>query len=134
MTSPRTLRNFIGGAYADSGDAATSDVVNPATGQVVAQAPVSGAEEVDAAYAAADRAFGEWGRTTPSERQQALLKIADAIEEHAEELISLESENTGKIKALTASEEIPPMVDQLRFFAGAARTRVAAVQSCPALK
>ncbi|WP_439938353.1 gamma-aminobutyraldehyde dehydrogenase [Nocardia sp. N13] len=121
MTSPRTLRNFIGGAYVDSGDVATSDVVNPATGQVVAQAPVSGAEEVDAAYAAADRAFGEWGRTTPSERQQALLKIADAIEEHAEELISLESENTGKIKALTASEEIPPMVDQLRFFAGAAR-------------
>jgi len=121
VTSPRTLRNFIGGAYVDSGDVATSDVVNPATGQVVAQAPVSGAEEVDAAYAAADRAFGEWGRTTPSERQQALLKIADAIEEHAEELISLESENTGKIKALTASEEIPPMVDQLRFFAGAAR-------------
>ena len=121
MTSPRTLRNFIGGSYVAPGDAATSDVVNPATGQVVAQAPVSGAEEVDAAYAAADRAFGEWGRTTPSERQQALLKIADAIEEHAEELIALESENTGKIKALTASEEIPPMVDQLRFFAGAAR-------------
>jgi betaine-aldehyde dehydrogenase len=121
VTSPRTLRNFIGGAYVDSGDAATSAVVNPATGQVVAQAPVSGAEEVDAAYAAADRAFGEWGRTTPSERQQALLKIADAIEDHAEELIALESENTGKIKALTASEEIPPMVDQLRFFAGAAR-------------
>ena len=59
MTSPRTLRNFIGGAYVDAGDAATSDVVNPATGQVVAQAPVRGAEEVDAAYDAADRAFGE---------------------------------------------------------------------------
>ncbi|HEY0646061.1 MAG TPA: gamma-aminobutyraldehyde dehydrogenase [Nocardioides sp.] len=121
MTSPRTLRNFVGGAYVDSGAGATSDVVNPATGQVVAHAPVSGTEEVDAAYEAASKAFGEWGRTTPSERQQALLKIADAIEEHAEELIALESENTGKIKALTASEEIPPMVDQLRFFAGAAR-------------
>ena len=121
MTSPRTLRNFVGGAYVDSGAAATSDVVNPATGQVVAHAPVSGAAEVDAAYEAAGKAFGEWGRTTPSERQQALLKIADAIEDHAEELIALESENTGKIKALTASEEIPPMVDQLRFFAGAAR-------------
>ena len=121
MTSPRTLRNFIAGAHVDGGSGATSDVVNPATGQVVARAPISGAEEVDAAYEAADRAFGEWGRTTPSERQQALLKIADAIEEHAEELIALESENTGKIKALTASEEIPPMVDQLRFFAGAAR-------------
>ncbi|WP_374454870.1 gamma-aminobutyraldehyde dehydrogenase [Nocardioides sp.] len=121
MTSPRTLRNFIGGAYVDSGSGSSSDVVNPATGQVVAHAPVSGAEEVDAAYDAAQRAFGEWGRTTPSERQQALLKFADSIEEHAEELIALESENTGKIKALTASEEIPPMVDQLRFFAGAAR-------------
>jgi betaine-aldehyde dehydrogenase len=121
VTSPRTLRNFIGGTYVDGSAGATSDVVDPTTGQVVAQAPVSGAEEVDAAYEAADRAFGEWGSTTPSERQQALLKIADAIEAHAEELISLESANTGKIKALTASEEIPPMVDQLRFFAGAAR-------------
>ncbi|WP_241005325.1 gamma-aminobutyraldehyde dehydrogenase [Nocardioides sp. zg-1228] len=121
MTSPRTLRNFIGGTYVDGSAGATSDVVDPTTGQVVAHAPVSGAEEVDAAYASAERAFGEWGRTTPSERQQALLAIADAVEEHAEELIALESENTGKIKALTATEEIPPMVDQLRFFAGAAR-------------
>ncbi|WP_307814266.1 gamma-aminobutyraldehyde dehydrogenase [Nocardioides baculatus] len=121
MTSPRTLRNFIGGAYVDAEAGATSEVVNPATGEVVAHAPVSGGEEVDAAYAAADTAFAEWGRTTPSERQQALLRLADSIEAHADELIDLESENTGKIKALTASEEIPPMVDQLRFFAGAAR-------------
>ena len=121
MTSPRTLRNFIGGAFVDDNAGAMSDIVDPTTGQVVAQAPVSGAEEVDAAYEAAGRAFGEWGRTTPSERQQALLEIADSIEAHAEELIALESGNTGKIKALTASEEIPPMVDQLRFFAGAAR-------------
>ena len=119
--SPRTLRNFIGGTFVDADAGATSEVVNPSTGQVVAQAPVSGTEEVNAAYDAADRAFGEWGRTTPSERQQALLKLADAVEAHAEELIALESENTGKIKSLTASEEIPPMVDQLRFFAGAAR-------------
>ena len=115
------LRNFIGGEYVDGRADATTDVVNPATGQVVATAPVSGQADVDAAYAAADRAFDEWGRTTPSERQQALLKFADAIEAHADELIALESENTGKIQALTASEEIPPMVDQLRFFAGAAR-------------
>lgn len=121
MTSPRTLRNFIGGAHVDSTSGATSDVVSPSTGQVVARAPISGAEDVDAAYEAAATAFGEWGGATPSDRQQALLKIADAIESHAEELIALESEDTGKIKALTASEEIPPMVDQLRFFAGAAR-------------
>ncbi len=121
MSSPRTLRNFVDGAFSDSSGDTTTDVVNPATGEVVAKAPVSGAEDVDAAYAAASKAFTEWGRTTPSERQQALLKIADAIESRAEEIIRVESENTGKIHALTASEEIPPMVDQLRFFAGAAR-------------
>nr|WP_216652379.1 gamma-aminobutyraldehyde dehydrogenase [Nocardioides sp. zg-1308] len=115
------MRNFIGGTFVDSTAGATSDVVDPTTGQVVAQAPISGTEEVDAAYEAAGKAFGEWGRTTPGERQQALLQLADAVESHAEELIDLESANTGKIKALTASEEIPPMVDQLRFFAGAAR-------------
>ena len=121
MSGPRSLRNFIAGEYVDGRTDSTTDIVNPATGSVVATAPVSGQADVDAAYAAADTAFAEWGRTTPSERQQALLKLADAIESRAEELIALESENTGKIHALTASEEIPPMVDQLRFFAGAAR-------------
>ena len=121
MSDPRSLRNFIGGEYVDGRSDSTTDIVNPATGSVVATAPVSGQADVDAAYGAADAAFAEWGRTTPSERQQALLKIADAIEANADELIALESQNTGKIQALTASEEIPPMVDQLRFFAGAAR-------------
>jgi betaine-aldehyde dehydrogenase len=121
MSGPRSLRNFVAGDYVDGRTDSTTDIVNPATGSVVATAPVSGADDVDAAYGAAERAFAEWGRTTPSERQQALLKIADAVEAHADELIALESENTGKIHALTASEEIPPMVDQLRFFAGAAR-------------
>ncbi|GAA4401366.1 gamma-aminobutyraldehyde dehydrogenase [Fodinibacter luteus] len=121
MSGPRHLRNFIAGEYVDGRTDSTTDIVNPATGSVVATAPVSGPADVDAAYAAADTAFAEWGRTTPSERQQALLKLADAIESRADELIALESENTGKIRALTASEEIPPMVDQLRFFAGAAR-------------
>ena len=121
MTSPRSLRNFIGGAYVDASTDQTTEVVNPATGQVVAHAPVSGADDVDAAYTAADRAFGEWGRTTPSERQKALLDFADAIERRADDFVHLEAENTGKPHALTASEEVPPMVDQLRFFAGAAR-------------
>ncbi|MDF3045307.1 MAG: aldehyde dehydrogenase family protein [Ornithinibacter sp.] len=121
MSGPRTLRNFVGGEYVDGRTETTKDIVNPATGSVVATAPVSGQADVDAAYVAANAAFTQWGRTTPSERQQALLKIADAIESRADELIALESENTGKIHALTASEEIPPMVDQLRFFAGAAR-------------
>ena len=121
MTSPRSLQNFIGGASVDARSDATSELVNPATGQVVAHAPISSAEDVDAAYQAAQQAFEEGGQTTPSERQQALLKIADEIEARGDELVRLEAENTGKPYALTESEEIPPMVDQLRFFAGAAR-------------
>ncbi|MCA0178007.1 MAG: gamma-aminobutyraldehyde dehydrogenase [Actinobacteria bacterium] len=121
MTNARLLQNFIDNAAVDARSDARADVVNPSTGGVVASAPISGAEDVDAAYAAAAKAFQEWGQTTPSERQQALLKIADAIEKRSDEFVKLESENTGKPHALTASEEIPPMLDQLRFFAGAAR-------------
>jgi betaine-aldehyde dehydrogenase len=98
------------------------DLVDPATGEVFASAPVSGAEDVDRAYSAAATAFETWRDTTPSERQRALLRLADLVEEHAEELVALESRNTGKPIGLTTSEEIPPMVDQIRFFAGAART------------
>jgi betaine-aldehyde dehydrogenase len=119
--SPRVLRNFVNGEYRSAGTDATSDIVDPSTGQVVAQAPISSAADVDAAYAAASTAFESWGETTPSTRQQALLKFADAVEARAGELIKLEAQNTGKPYALTASEEIPPMVDQIRFFAGAAR-------------
>ncbi|GAB3673919.1 gamma-aminobutyraldehyde dehydrogenase [Angustibacter aerolatus] len=119
--SPTTLRNFVGGEYVDAtGDGAT-DLVDPSTGAVVAQAPVSSAGDLDRAFGAASEAFRSWGRTTPSERQQALLKIADAIEARADELVHLEARTTGKPYALTASEEVPPMVDQIRFFAGAAR-------------
>ncbi|MEP6630660.1 MAG: gamma-aminobutyraldehyde dehydrogenase [Lapillicoccus sp.] len=121
MSEPRHLRNFVNGAWVDSASDARSDIVDPSTARVVATAPVSSAADVDAAYGAAATAFATWGRTTPSERQQALLKFADAVEAHADELVHLEAENTGKPYALTASEEIPPMVDQLRFFAGAAR-------------
>ena len=121
MTEVRHLRNFIGGEHADAQTDVTADIVDPSTGQVVAKAPVSTAADVDAAYASAATAFGEWGQTTPSERQQALLKIADAIESRAEEFVKLEAQNTGKPWALTTSEEIPPAVDQIRFFAGAAR-------------
>jgi betaine-aldehyde dehydrogenase len=115
------LRNFVDGGYVDPVSDARTDIVNPATGRMVASAPVSSADDVDAAYAAASRAFESWRDTTPSQRQRALLKIADAIEARADELVHLEAENTGKPYALTTSEEIPPMVDQLRFFAGAAR-------------
>ncbi len=120
-SSPRQLRNFVDGQYVDADSDATSTIVHPSTGQVVAIAPVSSEKDVDAAYAAAARAFETWRDTTPSERQRALLRIADAIEARADDFVALEAENTGKPKALTTSEEIPPMVDQIRFFAGAAR-------------
>src|SRR6476661_6485764 len=122
MTSqPRQLRNFIGGQYVDPEGDATTDIVDPSTARVVAKAPVSSQSDVDRAYAAASTAFETWGDTTPGERQAALLKFADAIEAQADDFIRLEGENTGKPHALTQSEEIPPMLDQLRFFAGAAR-------------
>ena len=117
----RALRNFIGGASVDAHTDARSEVVNPHTGEAFATAPISDAADIDAAYRTAAEAFETWRDTTPSERQRALLKIADALEAHADELIALESENTGKPIAVTAAEEIPPMIDQIRFFAGAAR-------------
>ena len=121
MTETRTLKNFVGGEHADTGDGRTYDLVNPATGEVFAQAPLSGEEDVDRAFRAAQRAFETWRDTTPSERQMALLKIADAFEDRAEELVRAESENTGKPFGLTMEEEITAGVDQIRFFAGAAR-------------
>ncbi|YAL82278.1 gamma-aminobutyraldehyde dehydrogenase [Dermacoccaceae bacterium W4C1] len=120
-SSPRSLRNFVGGEYVDARTDQTQDVIDPSTAQVVAKAPVSTAADVDAAYTSAGNAFREWGRTTPGERQEALLKFADAITARADDFVKLEAQNTGKPFALTATEEVPVMVDQLRFFAGAAR-------------
>jgi betaine-aldehyde dehydrogenase len=121
LSDTRTLRNFVGGKPVDPVDGRTSELVDPSTGKVFAHAPVSSAEDVDAAMSAAAAAFEGWRDSTPSDRQKALIRIADAIESRAEELVAAESENTGKPLALTMSEEIPPMVDQIRFFAGAAR-------------
>ncbi|WP_066936993.1 aldehyde dehydrogenase family protein, partial [Streptomyces sp. NBRC 110611] len=120
-TALRRLRNYIDGEFRDAADGRTTEVVNPATGEPYATAPLSGAADVDAAMAAAEAAFPVWRDVIPAERQKVLLKIADRFEERAEELIAAESENCGKPIALVRSEEIPPMVDQIRFFAGAAR-------------
>lgn len=118
----RVLENFIGGEYVQPDAAGSTPVIDPATAEVIASAPVSDAADVDAAYAAARTCFTQaWGRTTPAERQLALLKLADALEARAAEFVELECRQTGKPLALTASEELPPSVDQLRFFAGAAR-------------
>ncbi|MGH3187682.1 MAG: gamma-aminobutyraldehyde dehydrogenase, partial [Streptosporangiaceae bacterium] len=117
----RRLQNFVNGKYTDTADGRTSDVVDPSTGEVYAQAPISGRQDVDAAMQAAASAFAGWRDATPSERSLALFRIADAIEARADEIIEAETRNTGKPVALTRSEEIPPAVDQIRFFAGAAR-------------
>ena len=117
----KKLSNFINGKSVDSTSGETTTLINPATAQPFATAPKSNAADVDLAMKSAAAAFEGWRDSTPSERQRALLKIADAIEARADEFVATESENCGKPMGLTASEEVPPMVDQIRFFAGAAR-------------
>lgn len=119
--SKRELKNFINGEYVSASSDATLDVVNPATAQAYATAPISSANDVDTAYAAAAEAFEVWSNFTPSERQLALFRIADALEARAEEAADVESENTGKPRGTLVEYEIMPSVDQIRFFAGAAR-------------
>jgi betaine-aldehyde dehydrogenase len=115
------FQNFIGGQWTDLSYDKRIELINPSTGEAYATAPRSGEAEVDAAVRSAAEAFEEWRDATPAERSLALIRIADSIEARAEELVAAESKNTGKPVALTLSEEIPPMVDQIRFFAGAAR-------------
>jgi betaine-aldehyde dehydrogenase len=120
-TATSTLQNFIDGEFVDPVEGETEPVLNPATGEVIAQAPMSTAADVDRAVNAARGAFETWATTTPGERALALLKLADAIEEHAEEISELEADNAGKPIGAFREDEIPFMVDNLRFFAGAAR-------------
>jgi betaine-aldehyde dehydrogenase len=115
------LQNFIGGEFVDPAEGQTEEVVNPATGEVIAEAPLSTAADVDRAVAAAREAFDGWATTTPGERALMLLKLADAIEDHADELSDLESADAGKPRKAFLEDEIPAMVDNLRFFAGAGR-------------
>ena len=117
----KELRNFIGGQWTDPASDVRAEIINPSTGEPFATAPVSGQADIDSAFSAAAEAFETWRDATPSERSLALLRIADSIEAKADEFVAAESENTGKPVELTKSEEIPPMVDQIRFFAGAAR-------------
>jgi betaine-aldehyde dehydrogenase len=116
-----TLQNFIDGQFVDPADGQTEEILNPANGEVIARAPLSSEEDVNRAVAAARKAFGGWATTTPGERALAMLKLADAIEEHADEISELESANAGKPINAFRDDEIPFMVDNLRFFAGAAR-------------
>ena len=117
----RQLQNFVGGEPRAPHSGRYVDLISPVTGLAFAQSPVSDSTDVDHAVRVAAAAFSGWKRTTPSQRSRALLQVADAIEARAAELVAIEAENCGKIISLTMSEEIPPMVDQIRFFAGAAR-------------
>ena len=117
----KALKNFVNGKFVDSKSGKTTELINPATGIAFATAPNSNEADIDAALQAAAAAFPGWRDSTPSVRQKALLKIADALEANAEKLVAIESENCGKPISVTMSEEIPPMIDQIRFFAGAAR-------------
>jgi len=115
------LRSVVNGKFVDSSSDARLDIVDPATESVYATAPISTAADVDCAYRAAAAAFEEWSATTPAERQLALLRIADVIEARAEEFADVESLDTGKLRGSLVDDEILVAVDQIRFFAGAAR-------------
>jgi betaine-aldehyde dehydrogenase len=115
------LHNWVNGERVEPTSGRWSEVVDPCTAEPYAEAPLSGPEDVERACRAAEAAFGAWRGTTPSERSVMLLRLADALEAAADDLVAAEGRNTGKPLALTRSEEIPPMLDQIRFFAGAAR-------------
>src|SRR6186713_2873540 len=117
----KAFRNFVNGEWVDAKDGRTSPVINPATGEQYGEATLSGAADVDLAMQAAATAFEDWRDSTPSERSLALFRIADAIDARADEIMHIESENTGKPYAVHRGEEIGPMVDQIRYFATAAR-------------
>jgi betaine-aldehyde dehydrogenase len=121
-TAVKAHRNFIGGEWVDSASGETQQIISPATGEVIAEVPKASAEDVDRAVQAARKAFEDtWFDSTPKDRMEALLKLADLVEEHGEELGRLEAENVGKVYTLTMSEEIPVIADNFRFFAGGSR-------------
>src|SRR6266567_7247424 len=121
-TAVKHQQMFIGGEWVDGSTGETLPIQNPATGEVIAEVPAAAAEDVNRAVAAARKAFDEtWFDSTPSERQRALLRLADLVEEHGEEFGRIESQNVGKVFSLVMSEEIPVIADNFRFFAGGAR-------------
>jgi 1-pyrroline dehydrogenase len=119
-TTVEQARNYVGGEWVDAVEGGTQEVINPATGEVIGEVPRGGQADVDRAVEAAKQALPEWRETTPQERAEALLKLADALDEHADELRSLETANVGKPQSVV-HDEIPVSADNLRFFAGAAR-------------
>ncbi|MGO4383208.1 gamma-aminobutyraldehyde dehydrogenase [Specibacter sp. RAF43] len=117
----QTLQNFINGEFVPVTGTESLDIINPTNGEVVATAPISSQADVDAAMSAAAAAFKSWKRATPAQRQSVLLRLADAIEAHSEEIVEAQHRNTGQVKQMIADEEVAAGADQFRFFAGAAR-------------
>src|SRR5262249_27196910 len=113
-------KNIVGGEWVDSASGETMEVLNPATGEAIAEVPRGTKDDADRAVEAAKKALPEWLETTPAERAEALLKLADLLDEHTEELAELESQNVGK-PLPAARDEMPVSSDNIRFFAGAAR-------------
>jgi betaine-aldehyde dehydrogenase len=121
VANQRVVKNYINGKSQESLSGQFTDLINPTTGEVFGKAALSNEKDIDLAYNAAAKAFESWKNTTPSERSMALWKIADVLEQNIEEIVSLESENTGKPIGVTMAEEVGPMLDQIRYFATAAR-------------
>jgi len=119
--SVQELKNFVNGEKVSASSGETLDIIDPSTGEVYATSPKSNAADIDAAYKVADKAFDVWGNITPKDRQLALFRIADALEARAEEMADVESQNTGKPRPTLVDYEVLVSVDQIRFFAGAAR-------------
>jgi 1-pyrroline dehydrogenase len=114
------MQNFVGGEWVDAAEGETMEVLNPATGETIAEVPRGSQADVDRAVAAAKAALPEWLETTPGERAELLLKLADLVDEHTDELAEIESRNVGKPLSY-AKDEMPVCSDNIRFFAGAAR-------------
>src|SRR6202521_2162571 len=120
-TAVKRRQMFIGGEWVDGSGNESQQVISPATGEVIAEVPKGTQDDVERAVAAARKAYTDWFETVPKERSEMLLKLAEAVNADAEEMANLESANVGKPRALFLSDELPPCVDNLRFFAGAAR-------------
>ncbi len=115
-----SYKNFVGGEWVDAAEGGVEQIVNPATGEVIAEVPKGTEADVDRAVQAAKQAYPEWRESTPGERAEVLLKLADVIDENTDELAQIESQNVGKPLA-AAADEMPVCSDNIRFFAGAAR-------------
>ncbi|HET9324601.1 MAG TPA: gamma-aminobutyraldehyde dehydrogenase [Gaiellaceae bacterium] len=113
-------QNLVGGKWVDAVEGETAEIINPATGETIAEVPQGSQADVDRAVEAAKKAWAEWREAIPQERSELLLKLADLIDEHTEELAEIESRNVGKPIA-AARDEMPVSSDNIRFFAGAAR-------------